>query len=126
MGAGSRYKLISEGPTSRGTKVVDLETDQELREIQAASFQASVDEANQLDLQIVCVAADVQTAGARVLVAHPLTGEIKRVASVTFEDGSGFAVVDGRIMGFSDEQLDVSTLASTSREFVPGRRGSRE
>lgn len=93
-----RYKLISENSIGNGSKVIDTETGQEIQGVRSAVARVEVDKANLLELEIVCVAAEVASDEVQLRVMHPISGEWKQVREIVFEDGTAVLMVQGRML----------------------------
>lgn len=78
---------IQSGSTSRGTKVFDTASGQEIKGITRLTWTANVDDANRVQAEIVCAGADVE--GELTVVAQaPDMDEPKPVKRIEFEDGT--------------------------------------
>lgn len=88
MGALGTVRIVGNGRTD-GTKVLDAVTGEELRGVAAVKFEHSALRSPSAELSVLCVGIDLTTGG-QFMVAHPVTGEVKRVKRIEFKDGTEF------------------------------------
>jgi hypothetical protein len=81
-------RIINETGDVTGTRIVDTTTGDKLYGVRRAQVTIDVDEpVNRATVELVGVQQDM-VAQAEFALAHPLTGEMKVVKSLVFEDGT--------------------------------------
>ncbi len=83
----NRVRVLSESGIGLGTKVVDVETGEELRGIESGAIPRFGSN-DVVKVELTLGLAALQIDGTPVwMVTHPRSGDLKAVKSITFEDG---------------------------------------
>lgn len=83
-------KIKSPNQTGWGTQVFDADTGQELKGVTDLTISIEADNYTTANVRIVAAAVDVESAVATFAVVHPVTGKVKIVRSIEFEDGTSW------------------------------------
>lgn len=79
-------KIISSGGVSNGSKIVDTETGQDIEGVEAVDISLKVGDIVKATIKFALVETEVEGKASYVM-AHPKSGERKRVRAIIFDDG---------------------------------------
>lgn len=81
------YRLINDTGMGLGTKVINPETREEIKGIRAIAIDPiEVDKPITMTVEIFCQGIQIE-GKLQIGVVHPVSGKVKRVKRIEFEDG---------------------------------------